>query len=79
MLFSKKLLRIYKVQFAILIFLISFSVFHVIKPSFAYQPNGAYRPFGVGYKHKTIVPIWVIAIIFAIISYLLVLNLIQII
>ena len=77
MLFNKKLLRIYKVQFAILIFLMTFSLFHWIKPSFAYQTNGAYRPFGVGYKHKTIVPIWVIAIIFAIISYLLVLNIIQ--
>jgi len=73
MLFSqKKLLRIYKVPFAIFLFLISFSLFHWIKPSFAYQPNGAYRPFGVGYKHKTVIPIWIVAIILAIFSYLLI-------
>jgi hypothetical protein len=78
MLFQKKVLRIYKVQFAILLFLISFSIFHLIKPSFAYQPNGAYRPFGVGYKHKTVVPIWVVAIIFAIFSYIIIINAIQI-
>jgi hypothetical protein len=78
MLFQKKILRIYKVQFAILLFLISFSIFHFIKPSFAYQPNGAYRPFGVGYKHKTVVPIWIVAIIFAIFSYIIIINAIQI-
>lgn len=78
MLFNKKALRIYKVQFAIFLFLISFSVFHWIKPSFAYQPNGAYRPFGVGYKHKTVIPIWVVAIVFAIISYLIIISAIQI-
>ena len=78
MLFQKKVLRIYKVQFAILLFLISFSIFHWIKPSFAYQPNGAYRPFGVGYKHKTVVPIWVVAIMIAIFSYLIIISAIQI-
>jgi hypothetical protein len=79
MLFNKKLLRIYKVQFAILLFIISFSGFHTIKPSFAYQPNGAYRPFGVGFKHKTVIPIWIVAIIFAILSYLIIITAIQII
>jgi hypothetical protein len=78
MLFQKKVLRIYKVQFAILLFLISFSIFHLVKPSFAYSPNGAYRPFGVGYKHKTVIPIWVVAIMFAIISYLIIISAIQI-
>ena len=79
MLFNKKLLRIYKVQFAILLFIISFSTVHWIKPSFAYQPNGAYRPFGVGFKHKTVIPVWIVAIIFAIISYLIIITAIQII
>lgn len=76
--FNKKVLRIYKVQFAILFFLITFSLFHWIKPSFAYQPNGAYRPFGVGYKHKTVIPIWIIAIVFAILSYFIILSVLSI-
>ena len=49
-----------------------------MKPAITYQPNGAYRPFGIGYKHKTILPIWIIAILFAILSYLMVLFLIRI-
>lgn len=71
---TRKFIRIHKVRFAIFIFLILFGIFHYIKPSFAYQPNGAYRPFGVGYKHKTVIPIWVIAILLAIFSYILVLS-----
>jgi len=69
----KKILRLYKVPCAIFLFLVLFSIFHVSKPGFAYQENGAYRPFGIGYKHKTVIPIWVVAIILAIFSYLIVL------
>jgi hypothetical protein len=74
MLIPKKLLRLYKVQFAILLFLVFFGIFHCVKPAFSYLENGAYRPFGVGYKHKTVIPIWVVAIVLAILSYLLVLS-----
>lgn len=71
-----KLLRNYKVQFAVLLFIVIFTSFHMIKPGFAYMPNGAYRPFGVGYKHKTVIPIWAVAIFLAIFSYLSILFLI---
>jgi hypothetical protein len=71
-----KLLRNYKVQFAVLLFLISFTTFHMMKPGFSYLPNGGYRPFGVGYKHKTVVPVWAVAIFLAILSYLFILFLI---
>lgn len=73
MLIPKKLLRLYKVPFAVLLFLILFGAFHLWKPAFAYQENGAYRPFGIGYKHKTVIPIWIVAILLAIFSYMLVL------
>ena len=48
----------------------------MIKPGFSYLPNGGYRPFGVGYKHKTVIPVWAVAIFLAILSYLFVLFLI---
>ena len=70
-----KFLRMYKIQTAIVIFLLSFGLFHTIKPAFAYLPNGAFRPFGVGFRNKTVIPIWVVAIVFAILSYLSVLCL----
>lgn len=69
----KKLLRLYKVPFAVFLFLVLFGTFHLWKPAFAYQENGAYRPFGIGYKHKTVIPVWIVAIILAIFAYLIVL------
>lgn len=70
---SRKLLRIYKLPFSILLFVLLFGSIHVAKPGLAYLPNGAYRPFGVGFKHKTVVPIWLISIVLAILSYTFVL------
>ena len=69
----KKILRIYKVHISILMFIFLFGIFHQLKPGFAYLPNGAYRPFGVGYKHKTVVPVWLVAIMLSVLSYLMVL------
>jgi hypothetical protein len=66
-----------KVNIAIILFLILFSIFHYIKPGFAYNSEGGYRPFGLGFRHKTVVPVWVVAIILAILSYLVVLFWIQ--
>jgi len=65
----------YKIQTAIVIFLLAFSLFHYLQPAFAYLPNGAFRPFGVGFRNKTVIPVWVIAIVLAILSYLSVLCL----
>jgi hypothetical protein len=69
----RKLLRNYKVYFSILYFFLLFGLFHFVKPAFAYMPDGSFRQFGVGYKHKTVVPIWLVAISLAILSYLFVL------
>jgi len=60
----------YKLYIAIVIFLSAFIVVHTIKPGFLYNDEGGFRPFGLGYSHKTVVPMWVIAIILAIFSYL---------
>lgn len=72
---SKKFIRIYLVHIAIFIFLVSFTIVHLVKPNFLYNEEGGFRPFGVGYKHKTVIPIWLIAIVLAMLSYLLVLQL----
>lgn len=60
----------YKTLFAIIIFLILFSSMHVVKPSFIYDTDGSFREFGVGYKHKTVVPAWIVSIMLGILSYL---------
>lgn len=74
---SKIFIRKYKSSFAILLFIILFSLFHMIKPSFAYGRDGEFREFGVGYKNKTVLPIWTVAIALAILSYLAVLYVIK--
>jgi hypothetical protein len=66
------LLRKNKLTIAILIFLVIFSILHYLKPSIAYTDDGGFRQFGVGYRNKTVIPIWVISIILAIFSYLIV-------
>ena len=70
---NRKFVRANKVNVAIVLFLICFIVIHTLKPTLIYDEDGGFRPFGVGYRHKTIVPIWIVAIILGIFSYLAVL------
>ena len=70
----KQIVRIHKINFAILLFLIMFGLIHYFKPGFIYNPEGGFRPFGLGYRHKTVIPIWVVAIVLSILSYLAVLT-----
>ena len=69
----KGFIRYHKLNVAIILFLIMFSLIHFLKPGLIYTTDGGFRPFGVGYKHKTVIPIWVVSIILAILSYLAVL------
>jgi hypothetical protein len=70
---NRKFVRANKVNVAIVLFLICFITIHTLKPTLIYDEDGGFRPFGVGYRHKTIVPIWIVAIILGIFSYLTVL------
>ena len=65
-------IRGHKTTAAILIFLILFTIFHLLKPGFAYTDEGGFRQFGLGYKQKTVIPVWIVAIVLAIFSYLFV-------
>lgn len=58
--------------FSIVLFLIMFGTIQLMKPAFLYNKDGSIREFGVGYKNKTILPIWLLSIILGILSYLFV-------
>ena len=58
---------------SILLFLVIFGTFHSCRPGFLYNPDGSIRQFGVGYRNKTILPVWLLAIILGILSYVFVL------
>ena len=63
-----------KLNVTLFMFVLFFTFLHIMKPGFIYNEEGEFRPFGVGYRHKTIIPIWIVSIITAIFSYLLVLS-----
>lgn len=56
--------------FSIVLFLIMFGAIQMMKPAFLYNKDGSIREFGVGYKNKTILPIWLLSLILGILSYL---------
>ena len=58
---------------SILLFLVLFGIIQLLKPSFLYNSDGSIREFGIGYKNKTILPIWLLSIILGILSYIIVL------
>jgi Ca2+/H+ antiporter len=58
---------------SITLFLIIFIVVIMLKPGFLYNKDGSLREFGVGYKNKTILPVWLFSIILGILCYVLVL------
>jgi len=58
---------------SILLFLTIFGVVQIIKPKFLYNKDGSVREFGIGYKNKTILPIWLFSILLGILSYLFIL------
>jgi hypothetical protein len=70
MLFSTKFIERNKVNISIVMFVVLFALIHLTKPAILYMPDGSFRNFGVGYKNKTVLPIWVIAIVLAILCYL---------
>ena len=37
-----------------------------------FKKDGSIRQFGIGYKEKTVLPIWLMAIVIAILSYVFV-------
>jgi len=58
---------------SIIVFLLLFAIIMVTKPNIMFDKNGKPREFGIGYKNKTILPLWLAVIILAIISYLAIL------
>lgn len=66
---NKSFVRVNKLSISIILFLLLFSLVHIAKPSLLYTKDGGFRQFGVGYKQKTVVPIWIVAIMLSILSY----------
>jgi hypothetical protein len=70
---SRAFIRKNKTSVAIAIFLLVFVVIQGAKPAFLYNDNGGFRHFGIGYRNKTVIPIWFLTMILAIFSYVAIL------
>lgn len=56
-------------MFSLIIFVISYVTLNMAKPTFLYNDNKTLRDFGIGYRKKTVLPLWIISIVLAILSY----------
>ena len=54
---------------SIVLFMFFFMIITLIKPTIIFNKNGTFKNFGLGYKNKTIIPIWLVSIILGILSY----------
>ena len=55
---------------AIILFIFIFGSIQLIKPTCLYNRDGSIREFGIGYRNKTILPIWLLSLVLGILSYL---------
>lgn len=54
---------------SIILFFFIYSIIMLIKPKIIFKDDNSLREFGIGYKNKTIIPAWLMAILIAILSY----------
>lgn len=74
MLLNRTFIRKHLVSFATLLFVGLYVMIIKLKPGFLYNHDGTLRNFGVGYKNRTVIPVWLLAITLAILSYLGILS-----
>jgi hypothetical protein len=58
---------------SIILFVIIFGTIQMMKPTCFYNRDGSIREFGIGYRNKTILPIWLSSLLLGILCYLAVL------
>ncbi len=56
------------------LFFILYIAYCKASPSFSFDKNGRAKQFGIGIRNRTVTPVWIVAILIAISSYLVVLH-----
>ena len=69
----RNLIRDNNTLVSILLFIFIFATIQIVKPTCLYNKDGSIREFGIGYKNKTILPIWLLSIVLGLLCYLFVL------
>ena len=71
--FNRNYIRRNITSISIILFIISFTIVQLVKPGFLYNKDGSLRQFGLNSSKRTVIPIWLLSFILAIMSYLIVL------
>ena len=67
-----------RIVFILFLYLVLYIGLVLLKPNILYEKGqDMFRPFGVGYKNTTILPLWLASILLAIFSYFVVLYVIH--
>jgi hypothetical protein len=67
---SKNYIRENPTLIAIVLFIAIYGAIIIMKPSCFYNKDGSIREFGVGYRNKTILPMWLLSLVLGILCYL---------
>ena len=57
---------------SVVMVIIIFGTIQMMKPTCLYNRDGSIREFGIGYRNKTIFPIWLLSLCLGILCYLFV-------
>lgn len=72
---NRSLIKRHTLLLSVTLFIALFYSINYFKPTCLYNSNGSVRQFGIGYKNKTVFPIWILAIVLAILCRIVVLSL----
>jgi len=68
----KKYVKDHPVIISIILFCLIYFTLQISHPKYLYDDAGALKTFGIGYRNKTVFPIWIFAICLAILCYVFV-------
>ena len=66
----RKYIREHITLVSVIIFIIIFGAIQLAKPACFYNKNGSIREFGIGYRNKTILPVWLLSLVLGLLCYL---------
>lgn len=70
----RNFIRNHVTLFSILLFFLLYGMTLFSRSSLIYNKDGSLRNFGIGYSTKSVLPLWLLSIVLAIMSYFIVLR-----
>jgi hypothetical protein len=61
-----------QISYSIVLFLFGVLIIFQCKPALLFTEKGTFREFGAGYTKKTILPVWLFIIFWAVASYIII-------